>query len=564
MVDRRQFFEFFGAAGLAGTGFDEALWISTQEDPTSPVTTAMIAAAERVAGLEFDDDEREMMRAGLIRYQQAYDAIRQLSIGNEVAPALLFEPNLPGVDASVPNGEDQVRATRWQKLSRPESDDDLAYASVSQLAHLLATRQVSATELTKLYLQRLDQYDPQLLFQVTATTERALQSAAQADREIAAGDVRGPLHGVPWGAKDLFAVDGYPTTWGAAPYREQQLTGDATIVRRLDDAGAVLVAKLSLGALAMGDYWFGGQTRNPWKPEQGSSGSSAGPASATASGCVGFAIGTETRGSIVSPSTRTGVTGFRPTFGRVSRHGAMALSWSMDKIGPLCRSAEDCALVFAAIHGADGLDPSARTTPFRWLADRNVKKLRVGYLARAFEPADRYRNRVFDIETLRVLRQDLGINLHPVQLPDFPVEAMNFILSAEAAAAFDELTRSGRDNELTRQGKYAWPNNFRTSRMIPAVEYIQANRARAMYQVRFAEALRDIDVLVAPSYRMGILSATNLTGHPCVVVPNGFRNNDTPTSISFIGNLYQDAEALQIAHAYQQVTDFHLRRPTLA
>jgi len=527
MIDRRQLFEYFGAAGLAGTGFGEALWSRMQDDPESPVTSAMIASAERVAGLDFDDDEREMMRGGLARYQEAYAAIRQLSIGNDVAPSLLFEPDLPGVDAPLAGGIDRVKPTRWRGLSRPESDDDLAFASVSQLARLLATRQVSATELTRLYLQRLEEYDPSLHFQVTATTERALRSAAQADREIAAGELRGPLQGVPWGAKDLFAVDGYPTTWGAAPYRDQRLQGDATVVKRLDDAGAILVAKLTLGALAMGDVWFGGRTRNPWDPEQGSSGSSAGPGSATAAGCVGFAIGTETRGSIVSPATRNGVTGLRPTFGRVSRHGAMALSWSMDKIGPMCRSAEDCALVFAALHGSDGLDPSARTTPFRWMADRDVTSLRVGFLEAAFEPAE------------------------------------GFILSAEAAAAFDELTRSGRDDELTRQGGGAWPNSFRTARMIPAVEYIQANRARAMYQVQLADAWRDVDVVVAPSRRLGIIGATNLTGQPCVVVPNGFRDDGTPVSISFLGNLYQDAEALQVAHAYQQATDFHLRRPPL-
>ncbi len=564
MVDRRQLFKFFGVAGLAGTNLDGALASPAPKASSSQITSATIAAAEQIASLEFDENEREMMRSGLIYNQKSYAAIRQLSIGNEIAPSLLFEPDLPGVDAPIPTGDDQMQATRWPKLRRPESDDDLAFAGISQLAQLLATRQVSSMELTHLFLQRLERYNPQLLFQVTATTERALRGAARADDEIAAGKPRGPLHGIPWGAKDLFAVDGYPTTWGAAPYREQTLAGDATVVQRLDNAGAILVAKLSLGALAMGDYWFGGQTRNPWKPDQGSSGSSAGPASATAAGCVGFAIGTETMGSIVSPSTRTGVTGFRPTYGRVSRHGAMALAWSMDKIGPLCHSAEDCALVFAAIHGADGLDASARTTPFRWRADRDVRELRIGYLERAFEPAKRYRNRDFDIETLRVLRKDLGIDLRAVQLPDFPIDALNFIVNAEGAAAFDELTRSGRDQELTRQGKRAWPNGFRTARMIPAVEYIQANRARAMYQVRLAEALRGVDVVVAPSYRMGILGATNLTGHPCVVVPNGFRDNDTPVSISFIGNLYRDAEALQVAHAYQQVTDFHLRRPMLA
>jgi len=549
--------------GVAGTGFVDALWAQAQEAPDSPITAEMIAAAEGVAGIEFTADEREMMRDGLARNEQAYEAIRALEIGNEVAPALLFEPDLPGVDAPIADGADELRATPWPGLARPAGDDELAYASVGQLGELLATRQISALELTDIYLERLERYDPHLLFQVTATAERARRAAGQADQERAAGRVRGPLHGIPWGAKDLFAVDGYPTSWGAAPYRDQRLEGDATVVQRLDAAGAVLVAKLTLGALAMGDVWFGGRTRNPWKPEQGSSGSSAGPGSATAAGCVGFAIGTETRGSIVSPATRNGVTGFRPTFGRVSRHGAMALSWSMDKIGPMCRSAEDCALVFAAIHGADGRDASARTTPFRWSAERDPRTLRVGFLERAFESAEGYANRDFDLETLRVLREDVGIELHPVELPDFPVDALGFILTAEAGAAFDELTRSGHDDELTRQGRNAWPNILRSARMIPAVEYIQANRARAIYQVQLAEALRDVDVVVAPSYQMGILGATNLTGQPCVAVPNGFRDDGTPVSISFIGNLYQDAEALEVAHAYQKATDFHLRRPTL-
>ena len=412
-------------------------------------------------------------------------------------------------------------------------------------------------------MQRLQRYDPALLFAVSLTVERAQRQARVADREIAAGNHRGPLHGIPWGAKDLLAVQGYPTTWGAAPYREQMISDDATVVRRLDEAGAVLVAKLTMGALAMGDYWFGGRTRNPWNSEEGSSGSSAGSGSATAAGCVGFGIGTETRGSIVSPSTRNGVSGFRPTFGRVSRAGAMALSWSMDKIGPMCRSAEDCALVFAAIHGADGIDPSARSIPFSWDAYSDVRGVRVGYLEAAFEEDEEYTNREFDLQTLRVLREDLGMHLEPVQMPDFPVEAMGFVLMAEAAAAFDSLTRSGRDDELTRQTRRSWPNSFRTARLIPAVEYIQANRARTLYMSQLAEAWRGFDVVVAPSFRNGVVGATNLTGHPCVVVPNGFEEDGTPVSISFIGNLYRDAEALTVAHAYQQATDFHQRYPIL-
>jgi Asp-tRNA(Asn)/Glu-tRNA(Gln) amidotransferase A subunit family amidase len=559
-LDRRRFLEYFSAAGFAGTGLGENLWERLQA--SAELTTADVAAAEKLAGLRFDPAEREMIAAGVGRYQDAYAAVRELRLGNEVGPALLFEPNLPGVDAPLPEEGGAVAPSTPAGFERPPGDE-LAFSSIAELSHLLRTRQVSSADLTELYLERLARYDADLLFQVNATAERAREQARRADSALAAGEAGSPLHGIPWGAKDLFAVDGYPTTWGAEPFREQRLEGDATVVRRLDEAGAVLVAKLTLGALAMGDVWFGGRTRNPWNPEQGSSGSSAGPGSATAAGCVGFSLGTETRGSIVSPSTRNGVTGHRPTFGRVSRHGAMALSWSMDKVGPMCRSAEDCALVFAAIHGADGRDPSARDVGFSWRADAGTEGLRVGYLEAAFEPDEDYDNRDHDVRTLRVLERDLGISLVPVTLPEFPVDALSFILMVEAAAAFDELTRSGRDELLTRQTRNAWPNLMRTARMIPAVEYVQANRARALYQVRLAEHLRDVDVFVAPSYRMGVLGATNLTGHPCVVVPNGFTEDGAPVSISFIGNLYRDSEALQLAHAYQQVTDFHRRRPPL-
>lgn len=563
-IRRRTFLAAFAGTSLAGTLLPGVLWARWQEEPESPITAAMIAEAERIAGLEMTPEEREMMRGGLARNLGAYAALRGIDIPNEVPPALLFEPVMPGVEASPDGAEPPLRLAPWPEATRPAAADELAFLPVSRLARLLRSREVGAEELTRLYLERLERYDPQLHFVVTMTAERALQQARQADREIATGSWRGPLHGVPWGAKDLLAVRGYPTTWGAAPYREQRIEQDATVVQRLDAAGAVLCAKLTLGALAQGDWWFGGRTRTPWDPEQGSSGSSAGPGSATAAGCVGFALGTETLGSIVSPSTRNGVTGLRPTFGRVSRAGAMALSWSMDKIGPMCRSAEDCALVFQAIHGADGLDPTARSMPFAWDPHRDVRGLRVGVLESAFEPDERYDAREDDLETLRVLEQDLDLELVPVTLPDFPLEAIGFVLQAEAAAAFDELTRSGRDDELTRQTAGSWPNSFRTSRFIPAVEYIQASRARTLYMRMFSEAVRDVDVFVTPSFRGGVLRATNLTGHPCVVVPNGFSEEGMPRSISFIGGLYRDADALLLAHAYQQATDFHLRRPPLA
>jgi Asp-tRNA(Asn)/Glu-tRNA(Gln) amidotransferase A subunit family amidase len=562
-LDRRRFMGFFTAAGLSGTLFPGVLWarLQDQEEEEPQITSEMIADAEAIAGLEFTDEEREMMRRNLDRNLRSYVALREVEIPNEIPPALLFDPVMPGVEADLGGEQKPIRVSPQSPPQVADDKEELAFLPVTQLAELVRTREVSSVELTTMYLERLRRYDPKLLFLVNLTEELALKQAKRADQEIAAGNYKGPLHGIPWGAKDLLATRDYPTTWGAAPYKDQIIHEDATVVKRLEAAGAVLVAKLTLGALAMGDYWFGGRTRSPWNTESGSSGSSAGPGSATAAGCVGFSIGTETRGSIVSPATRNGVSGLRPTFGRVSRAGAMALSWSMDKIGPMCRSAEDCALVFSAIQGADDIDPTARTVAFNWDPYQPVEELRVGYLASAFEEAERYGNRAFDLETLRVLREDVGLELVPIELPDFPTDSLGFVLSAEAAAAFDELTRSNRDDLLTRQQRGAWPNSFRTSRLIPAVEYIQANRARTMYMRLFSESIRNIDVFVTPSYRGGVLGATNLTGHPCVVVPNGFNDEGMPVSISFHGGLFRDAETLLVAHAYQQHTDFHLRHP---
>ncbi len=414
-----------------------------------------------------------------------------------------------------------------------------------------------------MYLNRLKEYGPKLECVITLTEELAMEHARRADAEIAAGRYRGPLQGVPWGAKDLLAARRYKTTWGAKPFQDQVIDEDATVVKRLEDAGAVLVAKLALGALAWGDVWYGGETRNPWKLEQGSSGSSAGPASATAAGLVGFAIGTETWGSIVSPATRCGVTGLRPTFGRVSRHGAMALSWSMDKIGPMCRSVEDCALVFEAIYGPDGKDLSVVDAAFNWDAEYPVKRLRVGYLSSAFEDdRDDEEWKAHDEATLATLRS-LGFQLVPIELPDLPIDSLSFILSAEAGAAFDQLTRSDRDDLLVRQVRNAWPNVLRQSRLIPAVEYIQANRIRTLAMNAMAELMSRVDVYVTPAFGGGNLLLTNLTGHPCVVLPNGFREDGTPTSITFMGKLFGEAEVLALARAYQEATGFHRKHPTL-
>ncbi len=571
-LDRRTFMTQLSALGLGAT-FVDALWLGVQEQ--EEVTAAIVRDAEVVAGLDFNDEEREMMVRGLNQQLEAYRAIREVPLPNGVPPAVRFDPRLPhrAEPGSVDPPEDRyatVRSARQGPVRRPADLEAVAFWPVTKLAELIRTGQVTAVELTEMYLGRLRRHGPTLEAVITLTDDLALRQARRADAELAAGHYRGPLHGIPWGAKDLLSTEGYRTTWGAKPYEEQRLDVDAAVVRRLEEAGAVLLAKLTLGALAMGDRWYGGRTRNPWDLEQGSSGSSAGSAAATVAGLVGFGIGTETLGSIVSPCTRTGASGLRPTFGRVSRHGAMALSWTMDKIGPICRSAEDCALVFAAIHGADGADPTARTVSFHYDGGRSLADLRVGYLRAGFErepqgqdqeARERSRRAIeLDNRALDVVR-GLGIDPIPVELPDgLPVSALRIILSAEAGAAFDELTRSGRDDLLVAQEAWSWPNTFREARMIPAVEYIQANRIRTMLMGEMEKAMADVDVFITPSYAGSVLLTTNLTGHPAAVVPHGFVEG-RPASISFIGGLWRDDAALRLAAAYQRATDFHSRVP---
>jgi Asp-tRNA(Asn)/Glu-tRNA(Gln) amidotransferase A subunit family amidase len=504
-----------------------------------------VVGAEKIFGLDFTQAERDSMLQDLIDNLQSYLTLRGVAISNAIPPALQFNPNTVGL--KIEKGERRFVASKARKLERPANLEDLAFRPVRDLAELVRTKKVSSTELTKMYLERLKKYGPKLECVIALTEERALERARLADEEIAKGKYRGLLHGIPYGAKDLLAVKGYRTTWGAMPYKDQLIDEDATVIKKLDDAGAVLVAKLTMGALAWGDVWYGGMTRNPWNLEQGSSGSSAGSASATAAGLVAFAIGTETWGSIVSPSTRCGATGLRPTYGRVSRTGAMALSWSMDKIGPICRAVEDCAIVFEAIRGADGIDRTLIDAPFNYNPKVDFKKLRIGYLKN-------------DTATLAKLR-DLGCELVPVELPDYPVDAIAFILSAEAAAAFDDLTRSGRDDLMVRQTRDAWPNVFRASRFIPAVEYIQANRLRYLI-IQDMQKL-DVDVYLSPSFGGSNLLLTNLTGHPCVVLPNGFDEKGCPTSVTFMGRLFGEAALLAVAKAYQDATDFHLKHPPL-
>lgn len=521
-----------------------------------PVTRDAIEAASQVIGIVFTAVEQDSMIDDMTDNLESYRKIRAVPLANGVPPALDFNP-IPVKDEEWAGGG-SFTAGPPRNTDLPNDVEKLAFYSVRDLAELIRTRKVTSTELTQMYLDRLRRYGPELECVITITEELALRQAKRADEEIAAGKYRGMLHGIPYGAKDLLAVRGYRTTWGAAPYRDQVIDEDATVIRRLEEAGAVLVAKLTLGALAWGDVWYGGTTRNPWNPEQGSSGSSAGSAAATAAGLVAFSVGTETWGSIVSPCTRCGATGLRPTFGRVSRTGAMALSWSMDKIGPICRSAEDCAIVFDAIRGPDGIDRTVIDAPFTYNHDIDLGKLKIGYVKSLFE--EDYPQRETDAATLNILRE-LGAELIPIELPDYPVEALAFILSAEAAAAFDELTRSNRDDLMVRQIKQAWPNVFRSSRFIPAVEYIQANRIR--YRIMQDMERLDVDVYVAPSFGGNNLLLTNLTGHPCVVVPNGFDGEGSPVSISFIGKLFDEARLIAVARVYQDATDFDERHPPL-
>ena len=560
-LSRRGFLAYFSGLGLSATVLPGVLWAKMQDDEVAKITKEMLQDAEQIAGLEFTDQERELMVEGLNENLKRYEKMRGFQLDNSVAPALQFNPVAPGM--SFETKQLPIKTSKPGKAKRPSDIEELSFWTITNLAGLIKSRKVSSLELTNMYLSRLKKYDSKLQCVITLTEELALQQAKRADKEIAAGRYRGPLHGIPWGAKDLLAVKGYKTTWGAMPYKDQVIDLDATVVRRLEEAGAVLAGKLTLGALAWGDVWFGGMTRNPWNTENGSSGSSAGPAAAAAAGLVGFSIGSETWGSIVSPCTVCGATGLRPTFGRVSRYGAMALSWTMDKIGPVCRSVEDCALVFNAIYGPDGKDSTVVDLPFNWDAGRGIKDLKVGYIKSAFEQErDDKESKANDEAALEALR-GLGLELIPIELPDYPVDAMAFILGVEAAAAFDELTRSGRDALLVRQIKDAWPNRFREARLVPAVEYIQANRLRTLVINAMHELMSDIDVYVAPSWVGNNLLLTNLTGHPAVVLPNGFNKKQEPTSITFTGKLYGESEVLAVARAYQDATGFHLKHPII-
>ena len=526
----------------------------------SLITKENIAHAEKIIGLDFTEAERDSMQDNLNEYLESYKRIRAFDPQNHILPAITFNPLPEGFEI-----EKEQRPIIFSYIfssympTIPKNKEELAFYSVSDLAQLIKSKQITSTELTKIFLNRLKKYSPELENVITLTEELALEQAAKADREIAAGNYKGLLHGIPYGVKDLLSTKKYKTTWGATPYKDQVIDKDAEVVKRLEAAGAVLVAKLSMGALAWGDVWYGGFTRTPWNIKKGASGSSAGSASAVAAGLVPFAIGTETWGSIVSPSTVNGVTGLRPTYGRVSREGAMALSWSMDKIGPICRNAEDCAIVFNAIYGPDGNDPTLIDAPFNYNASIDFSKYKIGYIKKDFE-AD-YAFRKQDSMVLEQLRK-LGANLVPVELPsDLPVNDLGIILSAEAAAAFEELTRTNKDDQLVRQIKNAWPNVFRSARFIPAVEYINANRIRKVLIQEMDSIFHEVDFYMAPSWHGDNLLITNLTGHPTVVVPTGFDKDGMPVSITFNGKLFDEGTILSAARAYQNVTSYHKTFP---
>lgn len=522
------------------------------------VSKDQVIAALAVMGLTFTDPQIDMLMPVANRLFAQYEAIRTLDVPLDTPPAITFSPAITGYPA--PHGSSAFRHGKAPALIKYAKPEELAFQTALELGAMVRARRITSVALTQMYIDRLKTYGPKLNCVITLTNDLALEQAKQADAMLRRGKRLSALHGVPYGAKDLFDTKGILTTWGAEPYAHRVPDTDATVVEKLRDAGAPLVAKLSMGALAQGGLWFGGMTKTPWNYDQTSSGSSAGSASATSAGLVGFSIGTETLGSIVSPSTRCGVAGVRPTFGRVSRAGAMALCWTMDKIGPICRSVSDCAEVLRLIAGPDGKDLSVLNAPLHWDARRSLKKMKVGYLSADFERLRPNVKPVYDA-ALAELRK-AGVQMEPMQLPEFPLNTLGLILDAEAAAAFDDLTRQpGGLEQLSGQTPGDWPNQFRSSRLIPAVEYIRAQRARTIYMRKFHEAMDQWDGFVSPTDGQS-LTATNYTGHPQTVVPCGFVDG-LPQGLLFTSRLFEEGAAMRLAYAYEQATDWHKQHPAL-
>jgi Asp-tRNA(Asn)/Glu-tRNA(Gln) amidotransferase A subunit family amidase len=532
--------------------------ITTAQAQTRTDSLQLIRNTVKLYDLEFTDAEADSMLGNLNNYLLLYKGMHKTLPSNDIPYPFAFHPAPPGMKIS--SKKEKIAWDIPLRTELPANKNDLAFYSIPQLAALILNKKISSVDLTKFFIERLKKWGDTLECVITLTEDLALQQAKQADDELKQGIYRGILHGIPYGLKDLFAVKGYKTTWGSTPYKDQVLDVDSYVYTQLKNAGAVLCAKLSMGALAQNNKWFGGETKNPWNLKEGSSGSSAGSASATAAGLLPFAIGTETQGSIVSPSTRCGATGLRPTFGTVSRYGAMVLCWSLDKPGPICRSAEDASIVYGFIHGTDGNDPSAIRHTFNYTGKVDWTKLRVAYAENYFKRLD---SNAAERKVLDVYRS-LGANIKAVNFPDsamYPVNLISIILATESAAAFDELTRTNRDDLIERQDRNFWPNTFRAARTIPAVEYINANRYRYQLCQSMNAFMKNYDVLIVPSFSGRQLAITNLTGHPVVVMPIGFNKTGSPLSITLIGNLYDEATILAAAKAFQDKTDFNKKHP---
>ncbi|MET0499277.1 MAG: amidase [Steroidobacteraceae bacterium] len=574
---RRHFLASVSALGLSAPLLPGVLWAKMAEAGATTIDVPMLKAAATVAGLQFSDETLASMVIGVNQNLGRIETLHAQKIPNNVSPPFYFSPLVPGMQ--VDRTRAPLKMSKLPSIKRPAQLDELAFWPVTHLAQLLKTRAVTSVELTEMYLARLHRYNPKLNCVVTFLDELALQQAKQADAEIAAGKYRGPLHGVPWGAKDIIAVKGHKTTWGSGAYKDQVIEEEASIVEILREAGAVLLAKLTTGELAGGDQWFGGRTNNPWNLNEGASGSSAGPGSAVGAGLVPFAIGTETGGSILSPSARCGVTGLRPTFGRVSRYGVMALAWTQDRLGPMCRYVEDCATVMSVIAKPDGRDLSVSDIPFNWDATLDIKKLKVGYLNNAFKDADRLPEWTRNDEATLAKLQSMGVELIPISTPDFPIEILS--ISVEAAVFFDDLLRSGRDQLLTAKTK---ADRFRVSRMVPAVEYLQSQRMRSIMMQQLAAATAGVDVYLAPSANGNPRAPegaaapvtpppqnltqqhsqmANLACYPGLALPNGFSANGTPTSINFMARPFGEGALMALAKAYQDATDFNRKHPVL-
>jgi Asp-tRNA(Asn)/Glu-tRNA(Gln) amidotransferase A subunit family amidase len=521
------------------------------------VTSSQIAVTEKMFGLSFSDSKRDSMTGYLTDRLKTYNYLQSQNLSNDIPLPLWYSPLLPGT--KIPRKQMPVHFDIPDQVLMPADKSQLAYYSIPQLASLIKHRKITSEQLTRFYIERLKKYGPALHCVIEITEDIAIRQARKADAEIAAGKYRGPLQGIPYGIKDLFAVEGTYTTWGTPPFKNQKINQTSFVAAQLELAGAVLIAKLSLGELAMDDVWFGGLTRNPWDTTRGSGGSSAGSAAATSAGLVAFAIGTETYGSIVDPAMRCGVTGLRPTYGSIARTGAMALAWSSDKVGVLCRSAEDAAIVFNYVHGADQSDASSIQFAFNYTGSTNMKQLKIAYVKNYI---DTLSSGSAEKQTL-VRLKEMGAHLIPISFPDslHGDEILSLIIGAESAAAFDLLTRSSKDDEMVQQARDRWPNTFRTARFIPAVEYINACRVRYQIMKKMDPLLDGYDIIIAPPETGDQLAITNLTGNPSITIPNGLLPNGMPTSITFIGKHFGEATLLAFAKAYQQQTGFHLKHP---